>query len=255
MPDEDGFLNRVGHDLRGELATMVAGLHYVMRYESGLGEAGKQMLERVNGAGNRMRRLLDELELAGWIEGRSKLPATGTTGAAGPDPRPVELAIEPCRLPILVEAALGRIERSIAQRRVTVRTDLPGDLAEIEGDPELLGAAVEYALDFAVARSPGRAVLVHALGPATLSVIDEGGPVAASVLARLFEPFVEKALIPRPQPGVRRRERLGLGLAIARGIFAAHGGTITALASERGLALTCTLVGDGAPGCRAPRPV
>jgi two-component system OmpR family sensor kinase len=226
MPEEDAFLGRVGHDLRGELATMIAGIHYLMRYEAGIGEAGKQMLERVNGAGGRLRRLLDELELAAWIEGRPPGP----------------LAVEPLRLGILVEAALGRIERFIAQRHVTVRTALP-DLSEIEGDPELLGAAVEYALDFAVARSPGHAVDVRAAGPATIEVTDEGGVVDPSVLAHLFEPFAEKALIPRPAPGARRRERLGLGLAIARGILDAHGGKIEAASAERGIALTCTLVG------------
>jgi two-component system, OmpR family, sensor kinase len=255
MPDEDAFLNRVGHDLRGELATVVAGVHYLMRYETGLGEPGKQMLERVNGAGNRLRRLLDELELATWIEGRLPLPA----GGPSPERGAAQLVTEPCRLSMLVEAALGRIERSVAQRRVTVHADLPADvpadLAEIDGDPELLGAAVEYLLDFAVARSPGRSVEVRAVGPATLSIADEGGPVAAAVLARLFEPFAEKELIPRPEPGARRRDRLGLGLAIARGIFGAHGGSLTASASDRGLTLTATLRRDGAPSCHAPRPV
>jgi two-component system, OmpR family, sensor kinase len=252
MADEDAFLNRVGHDLRGELATMVAGVHYLMRYEAGLGEPGKQMLERVNGAGNRLRRLLDELELAAWIDG-------APFAASGPERGPTDLVVEPSRLPILVAAALGRLERSIGQRRVTVRTELPADLAEIDVDPELLGAALEYVLDFAVARSPGRAVAVRATGPATLEVIDEGGPVAPATLARLFEPFAEKELIPRPEPGARRRDRLGLGLAIAQGIFGAHGGSLTALASDRGLTLTGALPralpGQRASGCHAPGPV
>ena len=119
MPDEDAFLSRVGHDLRGELATMVAGVHYLRRYEGGVSDAGKQMLERVDGAGGRLKRLLDELEHAAWIAGRPPGP----------------LAVEPLRIEILVEAALGRLERPIALRGVTVRTALP-ELPEIEGDPE-----------------------------------------------------------------------------------------------------------------------
>ena len=208
---------------------MVAGVHYLMRYETGVGETGKQMLERVNGAGDRLRRLLDELELAAWIGGRPPGP----------------LVVEPCRIPVMVAAALGRIERAIAQRRVAVRVELPDDLDEIHGDPDLLGAAVEHALDFAVARSPGGAIEVRAGGPAQIVILDEGGPVAAAGLARLFEPFAEKQLIPRPEPGARRRERLGLGLAVARGIFVAHGGGLTAAPApdDRGIVLTCTLVG------------
>jgi len=238
MPDEDAFLSRVGHDLLGELATMVAGVHYLRRYEGGISEPGKQMLERVDGAGGRLKRLLDELEHAAWIGGRPPGP----------------LCLEPCRLAPLVAGALGRIERSIALRRVAVRVEVPADLPAIEGDADLLGAAMEYVIDFAVARSPGRGVLVRAEAPAVLSVIDEGGLVDAAVLARLLEPFAEKALIPRPEPGARRRERLGLGLSIARGIFAAQGGGLRATMAEgdRGIALTCTLVGPGrgpsAPG-------
>jgi two-component system, OmpR family, sensor kinase len=229
MSDDDAFLSRVGHDLRGELATMVAGTHYLIRYEGGVSEAGKQMLERVNGAGNRLRKLLDELEAAAWIAGRPPGP----------------LALEPCLLAPLVKAALSRLERHITQRHVTVNAEFPDDLPEFEGDAELLGTALEHAIDFAVARSPGRCVEVRAFGPAGVSILDEGGPVDAGVLARLFEPFAEKELIPRPEPGARRRERLGLGLAIARGICVAQGGGLTAALAPggRGIALTCTLVG------------
>ncbi len=229
MAEADVILTRAGHDLRGELATMVTGIHYLMRYESGLGETAKQMLERVDGAGKRLSRLLDELELAAWIDGRP----------------PGALVVEPFRIGPLVEGAISRLSHTIAQRGVAVAADLPADLPERTGDAELLGKAVEHLLDFAVARSPGRAVHVRATGPAALSVADEGGPVDDAVIARLFDPFVEKDLIPRPEPGARRRERLGLGLAIARGIFAAHGGSTSASVAPGGggIAVSCTLVG------------
>jgi K+-sensing histidine kinase KdpD len=228
MPDEDRILGRVGHDLRGELATIVAGVHYLLRYEAGLSESGRQMLERVNGAGGRLRKLLDELELSPW---------------AGGSGRPTNLVLEPCRLGALVDGALGRIERAIAQRKVTVHSDLARDLPPFEGDPELLGAALEYALDFAVARSPNKSIEVCAKGPASVVVIDEGGSVDASILAHILEPFVEKDVVPRPEPGARRRDRLGLGLAIARGICVAHGGDIDASIAPdgRGIALACRL--------------
>jgi len=229
MAEADVILTRAGHDLRGELATMVTGVHYLMRYEPGLGDTAKQMLERVDGAGKRLSRLLDELELSAWIDGCP----------------PGTLVVEPFRIGPLVEGALSRLAPTIAQRGVTVQADLPADLPERTGDAELLGKAVEHMLDFVIARSPGRAIHVRATGPAVVSLGDEGGPVDDAALARLFVPFAEKDLIPRPEPGARRRERLGLGLAIARGIFAAHGGnTSAALAPDgRGIELSCTLVG------------
>jgi signal transduction histidine kinase len=234
MAADDVFLSRVTHDLRGELATMVAGIHYLLRYEAGVGTAGKQMLERVNGAGQRLRKLLDELELAAWIEG---------------SPANAQLASEPGRLDVQVQAALGRLERSIAQRGVTVALDVPEEPPEIVVDPELFGLALEHALDFAIARSPGKTVRVVCEAPAgvpTLRISDQGGAVDAAALAHIFEPFAEKDLVPRPEPGARRRERLGLGLAIARGIAAAQGGTLTAAATPDGVELTLSL-----SGCRA----
>jgi two-component system, OmpR family, sensor kinase len=237
------FLSRAGHDLRGELATMVAGVHYLARYEKGVGEAGRQMLDRVTGAGQRLGRLLDELELAAWIGGR---PA----GA---------LVSGKVALGALVDPALARLERTVQQRKVTVHAEVPGDLPDLEGDAELLGVAVEYLIDFAVARSPGRGVAVRGAfveGAPVLVVTDEGGPVAAEALARIFEPFAEKELLPRPEPGARRRERLGLGLAIACGIFEAHGGTLTAaLAPDGGGVELTSLLTQGNPGCGEGAPV
>lgn len=243
MAVEDVFLNRVTHDLRGELATMVAGTHYLLRYEAGLGETGRQMLERVNGAGQRLRKLLDELELSVWIEG------------PGPTAPGFALAPEAGRLEPLVEAALGRLEHLIGQRGVAVETAMPVDLPELVGDLELIGVAIELVLDFAIARSPRRSVRITAALEGAVLVLridDEGGPVEPAALARIFEPFAEKELVPKPEPGARRRERLGLGLAIARGIFVAHGGGLTAALEPdgRGLALTCALALASHVGCR-----
>jgi signal transduction histidine kinase len=221
---------------------MVAGVHYLARYEKGVGEAGRQMLDRVSGAGQRLGKLLDELELAAWIAGR---PA----GA---------LVSGPVAIAGLVEGAIARLERAAAQRSVTVHAEVPAGLPDLDADAELIGVALEYAIDFAVARSPGRSVRVRAAlvdGAPVVVVTDEGGPVSEDALARLFEPFAERELIPKPEPGARRRERLGLGLAIARGIFEAHGGAITAAPAPGGgggVELTCALAG---PACREPPPV
>lgn len=222
---EQAFLSRVNHDLRGELATVVAGIHYLQRYEPGLGETGRQMVDRVSGAAQRLRRLLDELELAAWIDG------------APPGLTPER---EPCRLDTLAQAALLRLAAVVAARDVRVEIEAAEELPEIEADPELLGAAVEHVLDFAVARSPGREVRVTC-GAREIRVADAGGPVAEPSLAQIFEPFHEKDLVPRTEPGARRRERLGLGLAIARGLALAHGGTLAAASSDAGVELILRL--------------
>ena len=226
---DEVFLSRVGHDLRGELATMVAGVHYLLRYEAELGPTARQMLERVNGAGQRLKRLLDELDNAAWI--------------TGSDSR--SLLVEPVAPAAVVQAALVRLAPLAASREVKIDALLPADLPEIEADPDLLGTAFEYVIDFALARSPRRTVhlAVEVVGGVpVLEVRDEGGPVDAAPLDRLLEPFAEKEVIPRAEPGQRRRERLGLGLSIAQGILQAHGGGLraSAAASGDGIAFQCT---------------
>ena len=106
---DDVFLSRVGHDLRGELATMVAGVHYLIRYEAGTSATAKQMLERVDGAGQRMRRLLDEFDNAVWIDG----------GDAS------QLVRSRQNLADLVGGVLERVGPQIAVRNVTVENRVP----------------------------------------------------------------------------------------------------------------------------------
>ncbi|HVY45433.1 MAG TPA: HAMP domain-containing sensor histidine kinase [Minicystis sp.] len=225
---EPAFLGRVGHDLRGELATMVAGVHYLLRYDADLGATAKQMLERVNGAGQRMKRLLDEFDNAAWIDGGD----------------PAQLMMGRCAAPEIVAAALERLAPQAEAREVEVVSSVPASLPAFEGDGELVGVALEYVIDFAVARSSGRKVSV--VGTAepgvVVTVLDEGGPVDPDVVARLFEPFVEKEILPRQTAGgAKRRERLGLGLAIAAGILRSQRGELAVKPTADGLAFACVM--------------
>ena len=225
---DDAFLSRVGHDLRGELATMVAGVHYLLRYETGVSATAGQMLERVDGAGQRMRRLLDEFDNAVWIDGGD----------------PSQLLRSRQNLADLVGAALERVGPQMAVRNVTVENKVPASMPTFEADGELLGIALEYVIDFAVARSAGGAVeLIGIDGPvAGLRVEDGGGPISDEILARLFEPFIEKNIVPKVTTGgAKRRERLGLGLAIARGILSAVGGSIAVEPGDTGLVFVCAM--------------
>lgn len=228
MGVDEVLVGRVGHDLRGELATMIAGVHYLLRYEGELSETARQMLDRVNGAGQRLRRLLDEFELSVWIDRRD----------------PAGLAIERVQLGPLIEGVLTRLEQRLAARDVSVDVHIAEDLPEIEGDPDLLGSAIELVIDFAASRSPRGALSIVATrsgGRPVLEISDRGGPVDDAVLAGLLAPFGEAAALPPPEPGARRRERLGLGLAIARGVFETHGGSLEALVvpEQPGILLRC----------------
>ncbi|WP_437281869.1 HAMP domain-containing sensor histidine kinase [Sorangium sp. So ce375] len=212
---DDEFFARVGHDLRGELATMLAGVHYLLRYQKDLAAAPRDMLERVRGAGERLKRLLDEFDNSIWLRADASRP----------------MAITSCDAGELVRRAAAHLEEAAAARGVRISLDTePDGGSTVEGDAELLRVALEYVLGFAILRSRDRPVQIRvssAGGGAVVTVIDEAGPVAPEPLARLLEPFGERAAIPADPVAPRRRERLGLGLAIAHGILAAHGGGLT----------------------------
>jgi signal transduction histidine kinase len=108
----------------------------------------------------------------------------------------------------------------------------PGDL-EADGDAERVHQVVANLLDNAVRHSPrdGRVWLsAHAVGGRTkIEVADEGPGIPPHELERVFERFYRT-------DGARsvRDGGAGLGLAIARWIVDAHGGSIRAEAREPG---------------------
>jgi signal transduction histidine kinase len=230
MGMKEVFFRRVEHDLRGELATMMAGLHYVLRYEKGVEGAAREMLERVQGAGERLRRLLDEFGDAACIDGIDSN----------------ELVLEPYDLDAMLREIIERLSASAAARGVTVSFVPPTDGGTFVGDGDLLRSALEYLVDFAIARARDQTVTVswEAVNRCpVVTVVDQGGAVSDEQLAHLFEPFAEQEVVSKPLPGTRKRERLGLGLAIARSVVAAHRGSITVGhgIGRTGLLLRCVL--------------
>jgi signal transduction histidine kinase len=196
------------------------------------------MLERVNAAGQRLRRLLDELGDAAWAtEGVHALPT-----------------VESVDLGAAVTKAIARSTPLAAARDVIIDDDrASADLAGFTGDPELLEAAVAYALEFAIARSRGQHVGVSTTpmdDGARIQVTDHAGALSPDRLAHLFEPFLEKeALPPRGEAGQRARDMLGLGLAICKGILEAHGGDLSAepTSTGDGVSLSCKVARRARP--------
>src|SRR5689334_23329493 len=123
---DDEFFGRVGHDLRGELATMLAGIHYLLRYQKDLGSGSRDMIERVRGAGERLRRLLDEFDHAVWLRQDASRP----------------LSLVPCDARELAQRAVDRLAGAAAERgvRVSLEKEAGDDAAALQGDAELLRA-------------------------------------------------------------------------------------------------------------------
>ncbi len=211
---DDTFLDRVAHDLRGELSTMLAGVHYLLRVGRDGAVPSRDMLTRVSEAGDRLARLLEEFDDTAWLLDK---------------PKP--LLLEPVRMRVLIEDVVARCAKLTLLRDVRVRIDFSNDdNREFVGDPEMLVRAILYVVDFAMLRTPGHEV--HATAGfegdwPVIRIMDEGAHIPDRIRERMVEPFVENELAHLLVPG-RRKVRLGLGLAIAHAIFEAQGGSLSA---------------------------
>jgi len=143
------------------------------------------------------------------------------------------LDVEPVDLADLVRETADLLRASEAKIRVQAPDALP-----IEGDPQRLRQALENLLSNALQHSPPGAP-VHVTveterredgGRAVVSVRDEGPGIPPALLPTLFERFARGA----------HSTGLGLGLYLAQGIAAAHGGALT-VASHLGKGTTFCL--------------
>jgi signal transduction histidine kinase len=120
----------------------------------------------------------------------------------------------------------------VAGRSLELGNEVPDDLVPVRADRERLHQVLFNLVDNAVRFTPdGGSVTVRARrdgGSVEVSVADTGIGIAAEHLPRLFERFYRA-----DQARAREDGGTGIGLAIARSVVEAHGGTISA-SSEPG---------------------
>ncbi len=193
------LLRAVSHDLRTPLATMRASIDGLL--DAGVSEADREELVRsVGGSAEQLERLIDDLLDLSRLQSGLVHPVLRTRSldevlplaVAGHDPGVVRLEVEE-----------------------------PAPL--VTTDPGLLERVVANLVDNAVRHAPGAPVrvLAHVL-PQTVEVlvVDRGPGVPDEARDRMFEAFQR---LGDSSPG-----GLGLGLAVARGLAEALGGTLSA---------------------------
>jgi signal transduction histidine kinase len=140
----------------------------------------------------------------------------------------VPLRREDVPLASVVRQVISEIDVASAGRGVDVRSDVPEDLPPIDADRERVHQVLFNLVDNAVRFTPvGGHVRIEAHrhnGSVEVVVADTGIGIPAAALPRLFERFY------RADPARAREDGggTGIGLAIARSVVEAHGGTISA---------------------------
>jgi two-component system sensor histidine kinase HydH len=141
--------------------------------------------------------------------------------------RPLHLEPAPITVAKIFDQAMLLAGADLAARNIAVERRVPGDLPLVNADADLLSQVVLGLLGNAAEVMPagGRVVLdARREGQAVeIAVCDSGPGVPRDLRGRIFEPFF-----------TTRPRGTGLGLAVARHIMQAHGGTIDVTDNDGG---------------------
>lgn len=220
------FMADASHELRTPVAVVRAEADVSMAREHRDEEEYREALRVVRVEAERLSVLVDDLFLLARVD-------------AGEYPvRASELYLEE----VVLEEA--RALRAVAARRgISIACTVPEE-ARFWGDEALLRRMLRNLLDNAIkhgpARHPVELALRSDLGGYLLTVRDHGPGIPAEAQERIFERFY-RLDVSRSRPERDTATGAGLGLAIARWIVQAHGGSLTVVSPVES-------AGDGAHG-------
>jgi len=219
---KDEFLMTLSHELRTPL-NAVWGWTRILR-AGGVGDhrlaRGLEVIDR--NAATQLRLIEDLLDISSIIAGKLRI-----------DMEPTEMRG--------IVAAVVDSARPAAEAKNVLLTVSPLDMASlVRGDAERLQQAIWNLVSNAVKFTPeGGTVTISTTadgGYVQVDVSDTGAGIDASVLPHIFERFRQG------ESGTARTHMgLGLGLAIARSLVEAHGGTLTAVSDGVGYGATFTM--------------
>jgi two-component system sensor histidine kinase KdpD len=209
------LLYSVAHELRGPLMVLDNALEILDTEYPGLTAAEfAQVLATARRTARRMRTLMEDLLSAGSIQSGHFVVA----------PRKTKLAS-------IVADALEIVNPGIEGRGQRVEIDVPAQLPPVLADKRYARQVLTNLLANASKYSPEQGVIRVVARPnanmVRISVEDRGPGIAPEQQAGLFERFY-RVRADTDAPGV------GLGLAIAKGIVEAHGGSV-GIDSELGI--------------------
>jgi signal transduction histidine kinase len=223
------LLGNVSHELRTPLARIRVALDLA---EEGDAAAARESLGEITEDLSEIEHLVEDILTAGRLD--------LTAGRPGGTP---PLRREPVDARALLDKAVARFRAGHPERRLEL--DAADPLPPLDADPALLRRAIDNLVDNARKYSDnGTAITLRAraAGDALIvEVVDEGVGIHPEDLPRVFEPFFRA-----DRSRTRQTGGAGLGLALARGIVEAHGGTI-AIESTVGHGTTVRLTVPGAP--------
>ena len=201
----DEMLRVVSHDLRNPVTGVLMGAK-LLRYQLGSDHPGLDVIEGIELAAERQRRLIRDLTDVANIE----------AGRLSVEPQPQQVAT-------LVRSAVRPLEPVARARDIRLEWESLEGVPPVSADRDRIVQVLSNLLDNAIeATKPGGRVEVAASRAGDrvrIEVRDTGKGLSKEEQDRVFERFWRGSTA-GARPGT------GLGLAIARGIVESHGGEI-----------------------------
>ena len=233
---KDRFLAMLSHELRAPLSPVLL-LSAGMAEDAALPEQVRSDAGTIARNARQQTRLVDDLLDVTRIE-NGKL----------------SLSLGLVDLNELLEEAVADARADAARKGVSLTSATPAARHHVSGDAgrlrQVFGNLVRNAVKFTPAG--GRVAVSTADvvdGRATVTVADTGLGIAADLLPRLFDPFEQGSRVITDE-----FSGLGLGLAIAKGLVDAHGGSIAVASGGPGTGATFTVVLPAVPAPVAAPP-
>jgi signal transduction histidine kinase len=203
----DAFVATVSHELRTPLTSISGFLEMLEDEEHALGDAGRQYLDVIRRATERLHSLVEDLLLVAQIEAHR-----------------IELELGPVDLGELARIAAESARPAAAEKQIAldVVTDQP---PAVLGDGKRLSQVLDNLVSNAVKFTPEGGTVTLSVGAngrgAKLVVTDTGIGVSADEQKQVFSRFFRASTATqRAIPGT------GLGLAICHALVEQHGGSI-----------------------------
>jgi two-component system sensor histidine kinase KdpD len=201
------LLDSVSHDLRTPLASIKASAGSLRQKDVQWSEAERDgFASAIEQEADRLNRLVENLLDMSRIE----------AGALRPD-------LDWYPLEAVLDDVLGRLRSATARHRVVV--DVPESLPPVPLDYVQIGEVLHNLIENATRYTPpGSEIRISADDEGTrvrVTVADDGPGIPPAALPHVFEKFYRVS-----SGDTARTPGTGLGLAVARGLVEAHGGTM-----------------------------
>ncbi len=212
------FLANVSHELRTPISNVLVTVEALRNGAASDPAVSDRFFQNVEDETKRLSRLIGDLLDLGRLEAGVTL-----------------LEKQHIQLVSLIKRAVRAVETRLQNSQISVQVNV-ADL-QIQGDSERLLQALLNLLDNAIKHSPPNSQILITGSKegkqAVVTIRDQGQGVKDSDLSRIFEQFYTG-------DHSRKGRGVGLGLAIAKRIIEAHGGSIT-VSSKVGEGATFTI--------------